>query len=58
MAFDMLIEACPAVAKVEDQRGMLPLHHAVCPIAPHIETIYELIEAYPEGYFIGTKPTT
>ncbi len=49
MAFDMLIEAYPGAAKLEDQRGMLPLHHAVCPIAPHIETIYELVEAYPQG---------
>ena len=49
MAFDMLIETYPAAAKIEDARGMLPLHHAVCPIAPHIETIYELVETYPEG---------
>ena len=49
MVFDMLIEIYPAAAKIEDARGMLPLHHAVCPIAPHIETIYELVETYPEG---------
>ena len=49
MAFDMLIEAYPDAAKIEDVRGMLPLHHAVCPIAPHMETVYELIEIYPQG---------
>lgn len=47
--FETLIEAYPDGAKVMDVRGMMALHHAVAPLNPVLETVYELIEVYPQA---------